>query len=964
MSYDQWFEYPDPIDTGWDGYWGDYPAPWTPSSSIGPNAITFPAQGLKTRIWIALNPDFTQSYLTWSWYDITEKPDGTTITRWEQLVDIVTGARAYSNVVEPSQCNFRASNTDSLLSRRNPLSPLYSQLNEYTPVWVSVDYGLGWKDKYFGYIHDFSKAWDKTGKDAYVDLTARGPFHRLNRSKPLLDSLTRAINSTKPVAHWALNDGMYATLLASQVAGVAPIDSISHATPGSSTPDSWIPIALTANNDGNNFGGVFSNGLVTTDNQKVSVCFRYRQISGADNTFACTTYTVNNLHLEVFVNDAANQVRVGISDADGNDLGGGTFWEDIIADGTGHFFVATFEQQGANIAFHLYMDGTERGLTSNLIAGQTLMNVEKGDLQWGPGTLGGPTGSMAVDHWAIWNIIPDIAYLSYAATGFNGEEAHKRLTRIFREINVPFFTMAGESVPCGPQEPGNVMDIARVAATVDGGVLYEYQFGGAYKAYGEYANQPVHFTADSASGQVIDIGSPIDNDLNFRNQWTVSRPHGSSATVQGRKGESGITLGDDELVYDDQTVVPVQFDSQLPDVAGRLVRRDTIDEDRYPVIEFNLAKNPELIQSWMEFPFGGRINALNVYEQVGVRTLDQIHRGHRERFNSKIWVVLANTTPALVHETLEIESTTQHDRVDTDSSELLADIDTAQTSFVVVVNDVNEDYWSFDGADVPMDLKLYPGTGSAIASGGETMHVGQIGYYFRDEFDRVTANGFGSADTGQAWTVTNGPVADFSTTGLTARISLSTVTLRSAFLLGTSLKNFDIYGECTFGVVPTGAQIWFSIIGRYFNINNNVGMRLVYDPGNFIRTVCYEVRNGVEVTTTFKLVNAPSTTSNMAYRFRVWDGNLYNKVWLTTQAEPLAWTNIFTNTNILEAGALGVSLAPQAGFSNVLPVTLDMQTMRMLTPQTFSGITRATNGIVKAHKAGTKVRLDPFSVLG
>jgi hypothetical protein len=83
---------------------------------------TFPGQALRTRAMIALNPDFTQEYTTWNWVDITRAEDETSIVRWEQQISILTGGRPNSATVDPSTCNFRATN-DKRFSRRNPLSP-------------------------------------------------------------------------------------------------------------------------------------------------------------------------------------------------------------------------------------------------------------------------------------------------------------------------------------------------------------------------------------------------------------------------------------------------------------------------------------------------------------------------------------------------------------------------------------------------------------------------------------------------------------------------------------------------------------------------------------------------------------------------------------------------------------------------------------------------------------------------
>src|SRR5262245_9897996 len=75
-----------------------------------PATTTFPGEALRTRAMIALNPDYTQEYTTWSWVDITRTTEGESIVRWEQQVSIIAGGRPNSSLVDASTCKFRAAN--------------------------------------------------------------------------------------------------------------------------------------------------------------------------------------------------------------------------------------------------------------------------------------------------------------------------------------------------------------------------------------------------------------------------------------------------------------------------------------------------------------------------------------------------------------------------------------------------------------------------------------------------------------------------------------------------------------------------------------------------------------------------------------------------------------------------------------------------------------------------------------
>src|SRR5829696_284127 len=92
--------------------WYPYGAPVSPLGLVfgsgTPPTTTFPGEPLRTKAMIALNPDFTDSYLNWQWVDIVRDEEGDSLVRWEQQIDITYGGRANSAVAEASLCGFRA----------------------------------------------------------------------------------------------------------------------------------------------------------------------------------------------------------------------------------------------------------------------------------------------------------------------------------------------------------------------------------------------------------------------------------------------------------------------------------------------------------------------------------------------------------------------------------------------------------------------------------------------------------------------------------------------------------------------------------------------------------------------------------------------------------------------------------------------------------------------------------------
>ncbi|MEU1908102.1 hypothetical protein [Streptomyces hygroscopicus] len=92
-------------------------------------------------------------------------------------------------------------------------------------------------------------------------------------------------------------------------------------------------------------------------------------------------------------------------------------------------------------------------------------------------------------------------------------------------------------------------------------------------------------------------------------------------------------------------------------------------------------------------------------------------------------------------------------RADTDGSELAAAVAAGDTALSVTVTD--GPLWVTDPAEMPIDIQV----------DGEVMTVTGIGSPLSDRFQRLVTGGWGTATTGQAWTVSGGSASDFSVKG-------------------------------------------------------------------------------------------------------------------------------------------------------------------------------------------------------
>jgi hypothetical protein len=939
---------------------------------------------------IALNPDFSQEYTTWNWVDITRTDEGASIVRWEQQISIIFGGRPNSALVDASTCKFRATN-DKRFSRRNPLSPYFNQLSEYTPVWIQLDYGQGWKDKYFGFVHDFSKAWDRSGNDSYIDLTGRGPLHRIGKSKPLKSPIFRAISGVaaddfKAHGFWPAEDGTGSTQIGSALPNqpaVTPIGPITYGQTGPEGAESVIAVA-----DG--FTAAFP-VLPYTDTGRWAVTW----IMKIDAAISATTTTLLTVH---------------------TDGGGLPTWR-LILDKTFPNFILRWNGYNAADAltysaffFPTNVEGAFFGQWFMLTFGvhhpsafpgnaQSTMAVDNGRDERFHATNGalfagsvGPikdftfavdsvtgTAGIHLGEFAVF-VDPNFRPFNTAAAQENGDALHAyenepaitRMRRLAREERIPFFSLAVEadSALCGPQETGSLVNNFRIPELVDAGTLYEYKFGLAYKSPYEYQNQIVGLTLDALLSQILDLGSPVDNDLDFVNQWTVQRTNGSSATVQGRKGESGVELEDTELIYESSKTVPLADDSQLLDYASRLVQQTTVDEDRWPTIAFTLAAHPELIDAWTDFAFGGRINALNVFEEVGITTLDQIHKGHQEAWNSRKWDVVLNVGPASVYNTLEVEADA-FGRVDSESSTLALDIADNDFDFLVATADEHEEWinQSEEADDFPVNIRLYPGIGDAIGSGGETIKIESITTAITDTFARAEAD-WGITSTGETWTILSGTPAVFTTTGSAGRMALATLNVEHFAVvdLGYAAQQ-RVRVSNLLTVTPTGAVINWGVILRCSNQNNLYWIDVQVSTTGTLTLRIISKKQGTNVV----LASAVSATvhSTAVQRILVAEVTSTNvlraKVYANDGISPVPnWEVSFQDNSgdLLIGTMVGCTSRLATGNTNATPVNIDFSNFTVRNPQRFVVDERSVNGIVKAHKAGTIVRTDPMTVFG
>jgi hypothetical protein len=293
-----------------------------------------------------------------------------------------------------------------------------------------------------------------------------------------------------------------------------------------------------------------------------------------------------------------------------------------------------------------------------------------------------------------------------ALAGYPSEASMARAYRVAQNANIPL-SIAGDgtgfegipdarglfefSAAMGPQGRQSDLAILREVEESEDGMLYERLSGQlGLLWHDQMENLPVALSLRIGQGgnaQVLPPFDPLIDDQRLFNDITVSATTGSSA----RDVEQDLPLGVPGVGRYDTTLSmnlgPDAFGSTSGGPAQRAsfeVGRFTTNEPRYEQVEFNLAKSPELIETWAYGtgatgyrgdPLGMRAEITNQNPTVALWPADQMIIGYAEEFDQRNWIVTAYMAAYAPYRTFTVESADENlGRVDNPGSALVGAI--------------------------------------------------------------------------------------------------------------------------------------------------------------------------------------------------------------------------------------------------------------------------------------------------
>jgi hypothetical protein len=283
-------------------------------------------------------------------------------------------------------------------------------------------------------------------------------------------------------------------------------------------------------------------------------------------------------------------------------------------------------------------------------------------------------------------------------------------------------------------------------------------------------------------------------------------------------------------------------------------------------------------------------------------------------------------------------------RYGTAGSELTTGIDADDTALTVVTT--TGPVWTSDPADLPFDVK----------AGGEVMTVTDVDPALLDTFARTVASGWGTADTGQAWTTTGGAAADYAVGSGFGSVTNPATGIAHTPNTAAPSADVDLYVDVATSALATGASLFGGPVARW--TGNTTGWYQARIEFTTAAAIVLSLRKRLPGGET-QLADYTTGLTHVAgtfYRTRlqVIGSTLRAKVWPVGQPEP-GWQLAATDTDLTAAGAIGTRSFSNAGNTNVNP-QLRYDNLTLANPQTLT-VTRSVNGVVKPHAAGTDVRL-------
>ena len=487
-----------------------------------------------------------------------------------------------------------------------------------------------------GSIPEWNPRWDKSGDDSFLPLSAGGPLRRLGQGDDGIRSpLYRQLTRYSPNGYWPLEEGSDAVTAGSAISEGRPA-RVSDVTFGDEDCPPGASSAMKVNSTASLVGGYASG---STGNSWAALAFVKLNALPVTESTVYEWFTSGGTLRRWQVKADATGFVVRVFNTDGTQVATSSA---LFVDAPTEWTAVQLEtlQVGGNVSWVLIWNrvGTETFWSF----GGTINTHTAGSLN----KFAIPGSAALVDalYSHIWGgpeSLPfvDTGFLA-VSSGYAGEVASDRISRLCAEQSVRIAITPGDSEPMGRQRAGKFLDLLRECQDADLGILYERSGALGYIPRSARYNGTVAMELDWTGGDLAEAPEPTDDDQRLRNRWTVKRVSGSEAVYQD---DTSIAR---HGIVPDSAEINIWQDRRLAWHAMFRTALTTIDEMRWPIIDLDLLAHPELIPQFLGLRTGSRIQVIDPQDQVPGITIDLIVEGIKQTINRYKWKVSLACSPA------------------------------------------------------------------------------------------------------------------------------------------------------------------------------------------------------------------------------------------------------------------------------------------------------------------------------
>lgn len=619
--------------------------------------------------------------------------------------------------------NFNATNTGA--GQVTMRSSIPGGWTNTPPIVTSFDNFTLRSFRFTGEVESWPQCWDVSGTDVYVPLTANGITRRLNApgaTRPALSALYRTLSpqSSNLLGWWPLENvtpemTSAPSALTNGTAATITDGSVSRTTDGSFPGADVVPktglgvgAAVGATNYGTEADPIpllastgdswsllfWTRTQLTEDAESTTTVTATVKVSGSpqiDTWFFSVrqnNFTVAaRVEVNAFAVNTAGSVVTAVSFASGVTADYVDAWRAIRVN---------VDLSGSDHRLRVWLDETLLNTVTaasntpgqpSSMAIQAQVTTSPVPVSIGHILFSGGTGSDYID--------TNATTLVSAGTGYAGDTASARMTRLCSEEGVSFTVDSGTSEAVGVQRVAPFLDLMFDAADADGGILYEPRssLGLEYRTQYSLYNQAVAGTLDySAGGEVAPDLRPVDDTDATGNDIVVTRYNGGSAraikttgTLNVQEPPAGVGR------YRKDVTLVLYQDSQALQQAAWLRHLGTWDEARYPIINVDLLamrvdSKTTLHATALSLQIGDRLSITNPPAWLPPDSIEQRIQGYREEIGSHRQTIAFNATPAGPYDVLELETSTTDNlsRIPAGVTTLNEALDTTETGVDII----------------------------------------------------------------------------------------------------------------------------------------------------------------------------------------------------------------------------------------------------------------------------------------